>query len=207
MIADPTTDSMALDPTGMLILSGPAGAGKTTIVKRLLESAPVDLALSVSATTRAPRPNEIDGRDYYFLNREEFARRRDAGEFIEWAEVHKSGHLYGTLRSEIERIHLARKWVLLEIDVEGALNVMRLFPDALSIFLQTPSAEEYERRLRGRGTESEEVIQRRLRTAHNELQYAASYKYRVINDDLDRAVREIRELLAAKKAELNARRA
>jgi guanylate kinase len=207
MIADPTTDSMALDPTGMLILSGPAGAGKTTIVKRLLESAPVDLALSVSATTRAPRPNEIDGRDYYFLPRDEFERRLQAGEFLEWAEVHKSGHLYGTLNSEIHRIQSQNKWVLLEIDVEGATNVMKLYPDALSVFLQTASQEEYERRLRSRGTETEEVIQRRLRTAHNELQYAASYKYRVINDDLDRAVREIRELLAAKKAELNARRA
>jgi len=189
----------------MLVLSGPAGAGKTTIVKRLLESAPVPLEMSVSATTRAPRPGEVSGKDYYFLSRDEFERRLQAGEFLEWAEVHKSGHLYGTLNSEIHRIQSQAKWVLLEIDVEGATNVMKLYPDALSVFLQTASQEEYERRLRSRGTETEEVIQRRLRTASEELQYAASYQFRVINDDLDRAVGEIRQLLASREAELHAR--
>ncbi|WP_437226217.1 guanylate kinase [Planctomicrobium sp. SH661] len=188
----------------MLILSGPAGAGKTTIVKKLLESAPVELEMSVSATTRPPRPNEVDGRDYYFLTREEFERRRTRGDFIEWAEVHRSGHLYGTLGSEIQRIQAAKKWVLLEIDVEGALNVMDLYPDAISVFLETPSIEEYERRLRSRGTETEEVIQRRLRTAREELQYSARYQHRVINDHLDRAVDTVRQLLASREAELHA---
>lgn len=188
----------------MLILSGPAGAGKTTIVKRLLAESPVPLEMSISATTRPPRPNEVDGRDYYFLSREEFLRRRDAGEFIEWAEVHRSGHLYGTLASEVERIEASNQWVLLEIDVEGALNVMKLYPDAISVFLETPSMEEYERRLRSRGTETEEVIQKRLRTAREELQYAVRYKYRVVNDDLDRAVEEVRQLLKSREAELNA---
>jgi guanylate kinase len=188
----------------ILILSGPAGAGKTTIVKRLLAESPVPLEMSVSATTRPPRPNEVDGKDYYFLSREEFLRRRDAGEFIEWAEVHRSGHLYGTLASEVERIEASNQWVLLEIDVEGALNVMKLYPDAISVFLETPSMEEYERRLRSRGTETEEVIQKRLRTAREELQYAVRYKYRVVNDDLDRAVEEVRQLLKSREAELNA---
>lgn len=186
----------------VLILSGPAGAGKTTIVKQLLAQAPAPLELSVSATTRPPRVNEVDGRDYYFLSIEEFQRRRERGEFIECAEVHRSGHWYGTLKSEVERIAGQGKWVLLEIDVEGALNVMRLYPAALSVFLQTPSQEEYEQRLRSRGTETEEVIQRRLRTARDELQYAASYRHRIINDDLDRATREICELLRAREAEL-----
>jgi len=188
----------------MLILSGPAGAGKTTIVKQLLAAAPVALEMSVSATTRSPRPAEVNGKDYYFLTRDEFERRRAAGEFIEWAEVHRSGHFYGTLASEIERIQQARQWVLLEIDVEGALKVMEMYPAALSIFLETPSLEEYERRLRGRGTETEEVIQRRLRTAREELQYSARYKFRVVNDDLGRAVEAIRQLLASREAELNA---
>ncbi|SFI46663.1 guanylate kinase [Planctomicrobium piriforme] len=198
------SDQIAGPTPRMLILSGPAGAGKTTIVKKLLEAAPVSLEMSVSATTRAPRPNEVDGRDYYFLTREEFERRRAADEFIEWAEVHRSGHLYGTLKSEIQRIQQQKKWVLLEIDVEGAQNVMRLFPAALSVFLQTASMDEYERRLRDRGTETEEVILRRLRTAREELQYVASYKHRVINDDLERAVGEVRQLLASREAELNA---
>lgn len=188
----------------ILILSGPAGAGKTTIVKELLRSCPVPLEMSVSATTRPPRPNEINGQDYYFLSREDFLQKQAAGDFVEWAEVHKSGHLYGTLKSELDRIQKQSKWVLLEIDVEGALNVMQLYPEAMSIFLQTASIEVYEQRLRDRGTENEEVIQRRLRTAREELQYVASYKHRVINDDLGRAVEEIRQLLASREAELNA---
>jgi len=188
----------------MLILSGPAGAGKTTVVKKLLSDTPVPLEMSVSATTRPPRPNEIDGQDYYFLSREEFERRKSRGDFIEWAEVHRSGHLYGTLRTEVERIQGSFKWVLLEIDVEGALNVMEIYSDALSVFLETPSMAEYERRLRCRGTEAEEVIQRRLRTAQEELQYSARYKYRVVNDDLGRAVETIRRLLASREAELHA---
>ncbi|WP_437206181.1 guanylate kinase [Planctomicrobium sp. SH664] len=192
-------------PARVLILSGPSGVGKTTIVKQLLESSPVPLELSVSATTRPPRQHEVDGQDYYFLDKEEFDRCRQRDEFVECAEVHKSGHWYGTLKSEVERISSQQKWVLLEIDVEGAQNVMRLYPEAVSVFLQTPSVDEYERRLRARGTESEEVIQRRLRTAREELEYVASYRYRVINDDLGRAVREIRDVLAAREAELNAR--
>ncbi len=189
----------------LLILSGPAGAGKTTIVKQLLSDCPVPLEMAVSATTRPPRPNEVNGRDYYFLTREEFLQKQAAQEFVEWAEVHKSGYLYGTLKSEIARIQQQHKWVLLEIDVEGALKVMSLCPEAMSIFLQTASIGVYENRLRDRGTETEEVIQRRLRTAREELQYVASYKHRVINDDLERAVGEIRQLLASREAELNAR--
>ncbi|HWL11295.1 MAG TPA: guanylate kinase [Planctomicrobium sp.] len=197
---------MSTDSTPrLLILSGPAGAGKTTIVKLLLNSSPVPLEMSVSATTRPPRPNEIDGKDYYFLSRDQFLQKQANNEFVEWAEVHRSGHLYGTLRSEIERIQGLNHWVLLEIDVEGALNVMQLYPDAISIFLQTASIEVYEQRLRDRGTETEEVILRRLQTAREELQYVASYKHRVINDDLDRAVDEVRQLLASREAELNAR--
>ncbi len=181
----------------IVVLSGPSGSGKTTIVQRLLKESPVPLRMSVSATTRPPRVNEVDGRDYYFLKPEEFEARRAAGEFLEYAEVHKSGFWYGTLVSEMSRAHAEEKWSLLEVDVQGAMSVMQRFPDAITIFLMTPDVTEYERRLRTRGTESEAVIQRRLQTAIDELKMADSYRYRVVNDDLNKAVAEICRLLAS----------
>jgi guanylate kinase len=200
------TDERPSDSTfQIVVLSGPAGSGKTTVVQRLLRESPVPLVMSVSATTRSPRKGEVDGRDYYFIPPEEFERRRHRGEFLECAEVHKSGRWYGTLLSELDRARDSGAWSLLEVDVEGALNVMQKFPDALTIFLSTPSFEEYEQRLRARGTESEEEIQRRLQTARNEVQSAVRYRYRVVNDDLDRAVREICGIIAQREAELHAR--
>ncbi|MCA9049678.1 MAG: guanylate kinase [Planctomycetaceae bacterium] len=175
----------------VVVLSGPSGSGKTTIVNRLIAESSVPLCKSVSATTRRPRPQETDGEDYYFLSDEEFRQRLAAGEFLEHAEVFSSGFLYGTLKSEVQRAWDAQSWSFLEIDVEGALNVMREYPDAVTIFLKTPSPQEFERRLRARGTENEEVIQKRLATAARELQYADRYRYIVVNDDLDRAVSEI----------------
>jgi guanylate kinase len=179
-----------------VVLSGPSGTGKTTIVQRLLKQSPVTLRMSISATTRPPRPGEVHGRDYYFLTPEVFDERRRNGDFLECAEVHKSGYWYGTLWSELDEAQKAGTWSLLEVDVQGALNVMQRFPEAMSIFLVTPSVDEYERRLRARGTESEAVIQRRLQTAVEELKIAGSYRYRVVNDDLNRAVAEICSLLA-----------
>ncbi|MCP4175961.1 MAG: guanylate kinase, partial [Fuerstiella sp.] len=140
----------------VLILSGPSGSGKTTIVNRLIKEAPVKLVKSVSATTRKPRPQEVEGDDYYFLADEDFRNRLRGNEFLEFAEVFSSGFLYGTLKSEVERAWTQKAWAFLEIDVEGALNVMQQYPDAVTIFLKTPSAEEFERRLRSRGTENEE---------------------------------------------------
>jgi len=180
----------------VIVLSGPSGSGKSTIVDRLVRESPVKLVKVISATTRPPRPTEKDGEDYYFLSPEEFERRRQAGEFLECAEVHGSGYWYGTLLSELRRAAEQGGWALPEIDVQGALRVMEVYPDALTIFLKTPSEEEYERRLRKRGTESDEAIQRRLQTARNELQYAHRYRYQVINDDLDRAVREIVDIIS-----------
>ena len=179
----------------VVVLSGPSGSGKTTIVERLINECPVKLVKCISATTRPPRKNEKHGEDYYFLTAEEFERLRKEGAFVECAEVHGKGFWYGTLKSELERAKKEGGVPLLEIDVQGAMKVMESYPDALSIFLTTPSEEEYERRLRKRGTESEEAIQRRLQTARKELQYADRYKYRVVNDVLDRAVREIVELI------------
>lgn len=186
------------------MLSGPSGSGKTTIVNRLLSESPVPLLMSISATTRPMRPGEVDGVHYQFLTPEEFERRRQGGEFLEYAEVHKSSYWYGTLRSELDRIRQAGAWALLEVDVQGALNVMTQYPESLSIFLETPSVDEYERRLRARGTEDEAVIQRRLQTARRELELAVRYKFRVVNDNLDTAVRNICDLLAARKAEVDA---
>ncbi len=158
---------------------------------RILSDASVPIEMAVSATTRPPRDNEIHGKHYYFMSSDEFEKSRISGEFVECAEVHRSGYWYGTLKSEVDRIQNSGRWVLLEIDVEGALNLMQIYPEAVSLFLKTPSADEYESRLRGRGTESEEVIQRRLRTAAEELKSADKYRYQMINDDLDRAVQEI----------------
>jgi guanylate kinase len=180
-----------------VVLSGPSGSGKTTIVDRLLNRSPVKLIKSISATTRAPRKNEVDGRNYYFLTPGEFAARRERGEFLECAEVHGTGNWYGTLNSEVERARSVGGWALLEIDVQGAQQIMRKHPRALSIFLRTSSEAEYERRLRGRGTDAEEIIERRLANARNELKYAPEYRYQVVNDDLDQAVGEIVNIISS----------
>jgi guanylate kinase len=180
---------------GVLVLSGPAGVGKTTVVHRLLDVSPVKLMKCVSATTRPPRSGEVDGSDYYFLSPEEFEQKRQRGDFLECAEVHRAGYWYGTLKSEVERAARAGAWAFLEIDVQGALNVMQAYPAAVTIFLKTPSVDDYEQRLRKRATESEEVIQRRLQTAREELKQADRYRFCVVNDDLDRTVGEITNIL------------
>jgi guanylate kinase len=182
--------------TKLVVLSGPSGSGKTTIVNRLIAESPVPLRKSVSATTRPPRPGEIHGQDYYFLKREEFETKLRQQEFLEHAEVFSSGFLYGTLRSELQQAELAGAWALLEIDVQGAMKVMREYPGAVTIFLSTPSEEVFEQRLRDRGTESEETIRKRLATAREELQFADRYRYIVNNDSLDQAVREICDILS-----------
>ncbi|MBL4883775.1 MAG: guanylate kinase [Planctomycetaceae bacterium] len=189
-------------PFCIVVLSGPSGSGKTTIVSRLVQDSPVKLIKSISATTRTPREDEVDGEDYYFLSGEEFETKRKQNEFLEYAEVHRTGYWYGTLRSEVERARQSTGWCFLEIDVEGALNVMLDYPEALTVFITTPSEEEFEQRLRDRGTEDEAVIQRRLETARRELEFVDRYQYCVINDNLDRAVNEIKDILSNKSEEL-----
>ena len=147
----------------IVVSSGPSGSGKTTIVRRLTHESPVQLYKSVSATTRPPRPGEVDGDDYWFLDNQEFRRRVAAGEFIEFAEVFSSGFLYGTLWSELDRAWAQGEWAFLEIDVEGALRVVQQYPEAVTIFLRTPSSAEFERRLRARGTEARAVRYQSLR--------------------------------------------
>lgn len=188
----------------VVVLSGPSGSGKSTIVNQLISTADVKLMKAISATTRPKRTGEVDGEDYYFLGLDEFTRRRENGEFLEYAEVHSSGYWYGTLKSELERIRQAGGWAFLEIDVQGALRVMQQYPGAVTVFLKTPSEAEYETRLRKRGTESDAVIQKRLQTVREELKLADRYEFQVVNDDLNRAVREIADILSSRKAELHA---
>ena len=190
----------------LVVVSGPSGAGKTTVLKRVFESAPMPLKVSVSATTRPPRPGEVDGVDYHFLTEEEFARRRQRGEFLECFQVFGRGYWYGTLLGEVIPSLEAGKWVILEIDVQGALAVIQRYPQAISIFVRPSSVEELERRLRGRRTETEEALQRRLQQARDELARAGQYQYQVINDDVDQAVREICHILTQNaEADLHAR--
>jgi guanylate kinase len=179
----------------LVIVSGPSGAGKSTVVQRLLADCSLPLCLSVSATTRQPRPGEQDGVHYHFLTPEEFQRRRARGDFLECKEVFGRGDWYGTLRSEVATGHAAGKWVLLEIDVQGALAVLAQVPDAITIFLHPGSLEELEKRLQLRGTETRQSMARRLEVARAEMGYVGKYQYEVINDTVDRAVQEICAIL------------
>ena len=177
----------------LIILSGPSGSGKSTLLERLLAETDLRLYVSVSATTRLPRCRESDGKHYYFWTRQRFEEARLAGEFLEWAEVH--GCLYGTLRSEVDPYRAQGIGVILDIDVQGAAQVRRLYPDCVSIFLRTRSLLSYETRLRQRGTETEESIRRRLAGAARELEHAGEYDYQVINEDLGKAVAEVDVIL------------
>ena len=183
----------------VIVLTAPSGAGKTTIAHHVLEAMP-DMQFSVSATTRSARPDETDGEDYHFLSREEFERRIERGDLLEYEEVYP-GQFYGTLRSEIESKAEAGP-VLLDIDVEGALNVKRAFEDdALVLFVAPPSKDELRRRLKKRGTEEDRALADRLARADRELEKADSFDAVVVNDDLDTAVEEtlgrIRQFLDA----------
>jgi len=153
------------------------------------------LRLSISATTRPPRPDEQDGIDYHFLSDQEFAQLREAGEFLEWFEVFGQGKWYGTLWSEVRPSLEAGKWVVLEIDVDGAQRVFRQFPDAVTLFIRPDSLEELQRRLRGRDTETEKAIEQRLAVAKHELELAERYEYQVVNITVEQAVDEICQIL------------
>ena len=177
-----------------VILSSPSGGGKTTIARRLLGER-TDLGYSISCTTREPRPGEVNGRDYYFLTREAFLAKRAAGDFAESAEVH--GNLYGTLRSEIERVLGEGKHVVMDIDVQGARQFRVAFPDSVTIFVLPPSGEVLLARLRARKTESRQQLVARLHSALEELRAVEEYEYVVMNDDLDQAVSSISAVLDA----------
>jgi len=177
-----------------VILSAPSGGGKTTIARELLAQRD-DLGYSVSCTTRAPRPGEVEGRDYYFLSRAEFARRRERREFAESAEVH--GNLYGTLRSEVQRLLDAGQHVVMDIDVQGAQQFMRVFPQSVTIFVLPPSGDVLLDRLRRRQTESKDELAKRLLSALQELQAVELYEYVVVNDELAKAVHRVSAIIDA----------
>ena len=152
-----------------------------------------DLGLTVSATTRTPRAGEVEGISYYYLTEDEFSARVAAGEFVEWANVH--GHRYGTLKSEVERNLTQGRSLILEIDVQGGLNVRNSYEDVVLVFIAPPSMEELEKRLRGRGTEDEETISTRLANAAHEMELMDAYDATIVNDDLDRATDELYALI------------
>jgi guanylate kinase len=177
-----------------VILSAPSGGGKTTIARALLARRP-ELGYSVSCTTRAPRPGEVQGRDYYFMTRGEFLAERERGAFAESAEVH--GNLYGTLRSEVERVMAGGQHVVMDIDVQGAVQFVRAFPQSVTIFILPPSAAVLLERLKGRNTESAAQLAARLQSALQELQHVDEYEYVIVNDDLERAVASVESILDA----------
>jgi guanylate kinase len=178
----------------LLVLSSPSGGGKTTIARSLLQARD-DLAYSVSATTRPMRAGEKDGVDYFFLPREEFLRRVEAGEFLEWATY--GGTLYGTLRAEIERIFARGRTAVLDIEIEGARQLRASFPNSLHLFVLPPSAEVLVSRLAGRNTESPAVLRERITRAADELAAVAEYDYAIMNQDLVLAVAQVAAILDA----------
>lgn len=179
----------------IFIFSAPSGSGKTTIVNSILSEGKYPLEFSVSATSRSPRGNEKNGIEYYFLSPEEFRQKIDADEFLEWEQVYTDTY-YGTLRSELSRIWDKGSAVILDVDVMGGLNVKRLYPEETClIFVMPPSVEELRRRLEGRGTDSQDKIDMRIRKAEQEMGYATQFDYIVVNDTLEDAICKARSII------------
>lgn len=173
----------------LVIFSAPSGAGKTTIVRHLLDCG-LNLEFSVSAASRNKRPNEVDGKDYYFLSADDFKHKIENDEFLEWEEVYHD-HFYGTLKSEVQRIWDKGNHVIFDVDVVGGLNIKKYYGDkALAVFVMPPNVQELESRLRGRSTESEENLKKRIEKAEHELSFAKGFDTTIINDKLETALTE-----------------
>ncbi|MCE1239968.1 MAG: guanylate kinase [Azonexaceae bacterium] len=188
----------------LYVVAAPSGAGKTTLVRMLLASE-AGVNLSISHTTRSPRPGESDGREYHFVAVDAFRAMISRGEFLEWAEVH--GNFYGTSKSRIAEQLAAGSDVLLEIDWQGAQQVRQQFPEAIGIFILPPSMEELTRRLTGRGTDAPEVVERRLAAAQAEMRHVGEFDYVIINDQLDQALDDLRAVVRAARLAVGKQRA
>jgi guanylate kinase len=182
----------------LLILSSPSGAGKTTLKSRLLTVSHPELRFSVSHTTRKPRGNEADGREYHFIDKQRFMTMVEDGAFAEWAEVH--GNLYGTSLHEIEVARASHRGVVFDIDHQGARQIKAKMPDAVSVFILPPSMTELERRLRSRASDDEQTVHRRLQAARSEIGHYAFFDYLVVNDDLEEAHRKLDAIIVAERA-------
>ena len=184
----------------IVVVSAPSGAGKTTVLARVLDETP-GLRFSVSHTTRAPRPGEQDGVDYHFVGPEAFLRLQQAGGLLEWAEVH--GNLYGTGLAEIDRARGEGRDLLLDLDVKGAEQVRSAIPDAVTVFILPPSFDVLERRLRGRGQDDEPTIQRRLAAAGREIDAFEQYDYAIVNEELDACVEQLKSIVSAARCRVS----
>ncbi|MFQ5697702.1 MAG: guanylate kinase [Myxococcota bacterium] len=186
---------MSALPGIAFVVSGPSGAGKTTLLRRALAADP-KLRFSVSHTTRPPRSGEVEGRDYWFVDEDEFARLRDAGEFLEWAPY--QGHLYGTSRGAVDTLASRGFDVILEVEIEGARQLRERLEQGVFVFVLPPSMGELERRLRGRASDGDSAIDQRLKRAHDEIRAAARlYDYLIVNDELERAVNQLLHVVGA----------
>ena len=183
----------------LIILSGPSGVGKGTVRKAIMAKRKVRLTYSISMTTRAPRAKEVDGRDYYFVSKEEFQKNIDQGNFLEWAEF--VGNRYGTPKDKVEQLRNEGKNVFLEIEINGATQVLSKVKDdrVISFFLKPPSIEQLENRIRKRKSETEEVIRERLEKGEKEMSMTEAYDYVILNDEIDRAAEEIISIIKDKQ--------
>lgn len=179
-------------PGHLIVISAPSGSGKTTIARAIMQAFP-SIVFSVSATTRPRRGTEVHGKDYYFLSREEFEKRIREGRLIEWEEIY--GNLYGTLRSEVDRALENGLTMLFDVDIKGALSIKRQYPQAVLIFIRPPGLEALNQRLRGRQTEDEETLRRRLERVPLELELGSRCDYQVVNDQLAKAVAEVKQIV------------
>ncbi len=203
MSNNPESRSAKAVPGQLVIISGPSGVGKTTVLKALFKNCPLPLQESVSATTRPKRPGETEGISYHYLTDEQFRRHRENDDFLECTEVFGRGHWYGTLREPVATGLSQGKWIVLEIDVEGAAKVLEYHPQAISIFIHPGSLEELEKRLRGRGTETAEALARRLEVARFELQQSEIYRHIVTNQSVEQTATDICKILQQVEKQLN----